>query len=873
MRWLVRLFPGTFRQRYGDELIDVLDDRAREARRRLGRLGAARFWWKMLVDLVRTAVAERRSRGRSSRAGKGDGLVAGLAADIHVSWRILRRRPGLPVIVVATLALAIGANTAVYSVVDTVLLSPLPYPDADALVRIHTSSPPNRWPLSMADFLALREQQTSFERVEAFRTWRMTYAAEDAAERLSMLRVTAGFFPLLGVTPVAGRVFTEGDDAPQAPATVVLGDDLWRTRFGGRTDVVGEMLRLDGVDRQVIGVVGRDVGPLTFDADAFVPLSLTPPSRKGPFFMQVLGRVRAEVGVEAANQELREINRRIFPIWEQSYQDQRATWGTESLRRYLVGDTPMTLWVVQGAVLLVLLIACSNIANLLLTRTGDRAGELAVRSALGASRAALGRLMIVESAMMTVAGGAAGVGIAAGAVPLVRWLGAGRLPRMDEVTVDGRVLLMSAVLIAACVMAFGVTPMIGRRGAGDGTLVAARTTEGRATHRLRRALVTLQVAVALPLLFGAGLLARSLSALHRVDPGFDPDGLLTVSVILPSSTYPELGDIVEFWERALPQLRTVSGVEHAALGDGRPPGTTSQWNNFDLETRPTGPEASQPVAPWITVTPAFFDVLDTPLMAGRVLEDTDRGDAPPVVVVDRTWARRLFPDESPIGQRLQSGGCTTCPWTTIVGVVGDVKFAGLNDNQEGTVYAPFPMNPFRGVYLYVRTAGDPAAVWPAIRAELRAIDATLAPTDVATGSDLMRDAVAPAERLAGLVALFAVVAALIAAVGIYGALAHYVQGQMRAIGIRMALGSAPSGIAAFILRRGLILVMLGCAVGAVTALALARGLGGLLYGVTPTDLPALGAAVGILVAAAVLACVAPARRASKVDPVVALRAD
>ena len=604
-----------------------------------------------------------------------------LAQDLTIGLRNLLRVPGLALTVVVTVGLGIGATTAIFAAVNAALLQPLPYKDPDRLVRIYTDAPPYRFPFSVADYLALEAQQTRFEQIAGYRGRAMAFSDGTVAERLTGREVSWTYFRLLGIAPAIGRDFTEQDGRPGNPRAAVISHGLWERRLGSRPGVVGQPIRLDGADYTIAGILPPQLGPFERRQDFFIAAQWSTPRRKGPFFITALGRLRDGAGPAAAASELHTINRRLFPLWKSSYQDDRATWNLMDLKAFVAGDIRTVAGVALAAVALVWLIATANAANLLVARVTSRRRELAVRAALGASRGRVVRYLLAESALLAIGAAAVGLSIAWGGIRLLQTAGANYLPRTQEIGLDGPVLwLLAAVTIASGVLFGAVPALYGAGGPVEESLrsMGRSATGSRAVRRLRRGLVASQFAIATPLLVGAGLLLVSLNELRRVDLGFDTRNMLTGAIQLPAAQYPENASIV-FWDELKRRVAALPGVSAVAFADGRPPDDVSDFNNFDLEDQPTPPGQSQPVTPWVGVTPEYFGVLGLPLLEGRLLDERDmRAEDLEAVVVDRAWAKRFFPNESAIGKRLRSGGCTQCPWTTVVGVVSEVKYAGLD---------------------------------------------------------------------------------------------------------------------------------------------------------------------------------------------------
>lgn len=804
--------------------------------------------------------------------------------DLRISLRGLFRAPLTAAAIVLTVGIGIGATAAIYGVIDTSLVRPLPYPDAASLVRIYTESPPNRFPFSVADYLALEAQQTSFARVAGYSDGAMTFSDGRIAERVRSRTVTPTYFELLGIRPALGRAFSPQDGRPGSPGTVVLSHRFWQQRLGGRGDAIGSAVKLDGADYTVTGVLPAQPGPLEVRPEIFVAAQWNTPPRKGPFFIVTLARLKAGVDRGVAAEELHAINRRLFPLWRSSYQDERATWGMVDLKEQVVGGSRSIVALALGAVALVWLIACVNASNLLIARVTSRRRELAVRSALGASRARVVRFLLAESAWLALFATGIGVAVVTTALSLVRAFAADYVPRTAELALDGRVLGVLALLTLFSVLLFGLVPALHGTGGpvDEGLRTMGRSSTGsRGVRQLRRLLVGAQFAIATPLLVVAGLLLGSLTRLQSVDLGFDTRNLLTGAVLLPPGPYRDADRVESFWKELARRVRELPGVRAVAYTDSRPPDDAQDQNNFELEAAPTPPGGSQPVTTWVSATPEYLGLMGLTLDEGRLLRDTDGGTGPSVVVVDRAWARRFFPGQSAIGKRLRGGGCTDCPWTTVVGVVGEVKYDGLANPNQGIVYWPMTdrgVTAFEAIssrfrYLVVRTDTDAMAAAPAVREVIREMDDRLAFSSVATIDEMVERSLEVPRSLSVLVGGLAAAALLLSLVGIYGVMAYYVQQRARDISIRLALGGTPAGVRRLVVGDGLALVAGGIAAGLALAYGLARYVATLLYETGTAD-PLTYAAVAILtLAVAAAACLLPARRATMVEPAAVLRGD
>ena len=845
----------------------------REALRRFGNLNAAR------------AYCRDQDEGKEERVQRSLWLED-LRHDLWTSLRGLARAPLVSLTIVATVGLGIGATTAIATAIHAVLLRPLPYANPDELVRIYTDSPPNKFRFSVADFQALEAQQTQFARVAGYTERSLGFSDGENAERLRARVVSWRYFGLLGLAPVLGRDFTEADGRPGAPPAVLVSHAFWMQRMGGRPDAVGRSLRFDGVPHTVVGVLPPRLGPLEHGIEVFTAAQWAPPPRKGPFFIVTLGRLKPGAAKPAA-EELRAINRRLFPVWQSSYEDRRATWSMMDLKTFVVGDAKTAAGLALGAVGLVWLIACANASNLLVARVVGRRRELAVRSALGATRERVVRHLLAESALLAI--GAAGLGgaLAAAGTRLLRTLGDAYSPRAAEIAFGGGSIALLVVLAAASVLLFGLAPAWhGTGGPSPSAEVlqgSGRTaTGGVGARRLRRILVATQFAVATPLLVVAGLLLASLHRLQRVDLGFDTRNLLGGSILLPEAQYPEPGAVAAFWDELERRVAGLPGIATVAYADGRPPDDIEMFNNFDLEEFPTRPGESEAVTPWLQVTPGYFRLLGLPVLEGRTFDERDGGESNVVVaVVDRAWARRFFPNASAVGKRFHEGGCRQCPWTTVVGVVGNVKNAGLGQPDEGTVYYPMPgratkPSPDTAVryrYLLVRTRSNPAEMVAPIRRVLRELDPSLPLANVATQEELVARSVHGPKSLSLLVGGLALAALLLSVIGIYGVMAYFVEQHAREVGIRLALGGSRRSVLGLVVGQGMRVAGVGVGVGLLAAALAARLVASLLFGVGAADARTFVEVGALLTLAALLACLIPAARASAVAPAEVLRGD
>jgi len=803
-------------------------------------------------------------------------LLQDVAEDVRIGFRTLMRVPVLTLTIVVTVGVGIGATAAIFSAIDAALLRPLPYPSPSRLVRIYTDAPPFKWRFSVADYLAFREQQTRFEESATYTDRLLIYSDGRSSEEVRARVVSWAFFSVLGIRPALGRDFAEADGRPGASPAVIASHDFWRTRLGAGADAVGRRIKIDGAWHTIVGVLPAGSRPLERRADVFLAQQFNPPTRRGPFLYSVVARLREGTDRLTAAGELRAINARIFPIWAASYQDDRATWSMEDLKAAVVGEMETMAGLALASVALVWLIACANASNLLAARVSSRRQELAVRAALGASRARIVRYLLAESAVLATGAVALGAVVAWLGVRLLQGVGSSYVPRMQEIAFTASVWWLLAGLAACSALIFGLVPAMHGTGVSIAPPLQAlgrSSTANRAVRRLRAALVAAEFAIATPLLIVAGLLLGSLNELRNVDLGFDYRNVMTGSVRLPALDYQDPAAVKAFWDALARRLAAVPGVAGVAFADGLPPEGVGNINNFNLEDYPTPTGQSQPATAWVATTPDYFRVLGLTLREGRLLDERDAlAENVESVVVDRAWARRFFPNGSAVGKRFREGGCTDCPWTSVVGVVSEVKYLGLDKPDDGTVYWPMPDQGLAR-FLVVRTHGEPASVMREVQLAVREVDPAVPLSNVATVQDLVAQSLDRPQSLSWLVGAFALVALVLSVVGIYGVMAYYVQQQLRDIGIRVALGGSPAAVLRLVLGHGMRVVVSGMIFGVLTALAVTRLISNLLFGVSAVDLPTFVAMGGGLLVAAFAACLVPARRAVAIQPASVLRND
>ena len=865
----LRLLPRELRDRYGDEMRQTFEDRA------AGRhgLGVGMLFIEEFVDLVR---ARHRPVSRGSQRRHP---VGSLTHDIRYALRLLYRQPSFTIVAVVTLALGIGATTAVFTVVNGVLLRPLPYREPDRLVQLFhgrngrlsmTYSPPN--------YRDVTTGSDVFAGATAITPSSANLVGNGDPQQLDGANVTTPFFTVLGVTPQLGRAFVDADGIEGAPPVAIVGDGLWRRQFGGRSDIVGSTIRLDGKPFTVIGVAPPDL-TIPSGAEYWRPLMFSSDNlsdkQRGAQWIGAIARLKPGVTLEQANAAMAIVARRLSDQYPNINKDRVMT--AMRLHDRIVRGIRPALLILLGAVTLVLLVACVNVANLLLARANSRAREVAVRAAVGAGRARLIQQFLVESVVLGVAGGVAGLAVAYWAIRALVALGPSRIPRLAEVGVDWRVLMFVVAVAVTTSVVFGLVPALATTGRSFARLVstAGRGLVGEAGTRVRRTLVVAEMALAVILLVAAGLLMRSYQRISNVDPGFSPDHVLTFSIGLPESKYKTSAAAGGFVQAFVDGLAARPGVEAAAGVFGLP-----LDDNFSASSSFTRPgetdSADSPSVGMRIVTPDYFKALRIPLRAGRLFDGHDDEAGAEVVVINEEAARRYWPGMNPIGQRLHLGvrlAEARSGQKTIVGVVGDVKWNGLDATPPPEVYLPHKQHAVDSLTIVVRTAGEPTAFVPVARADLATLDRELPISAVRTMDEVVGRSIVERRFMMLLLGTFAAVAILLAAIGVYGVLAYIVSQRTQEIGVRLAIGASPADVVRLFLREGVALAAAGLLIGVVSALAAGRVLASLLFGVTTSDpLTFVGVTLALGIAA-LCASYLPARRAAAVDPMTALRTD
>ena len=805
-----------------------------------------------------------------------------MVADVRFALRIFAKNPAFTFVSLLTLALGIGANTAIFSLVNSILLKPLPYRDPDRLVRMMQASPKlglASWGVSQADFNAYREQNRSFEAMAIHNLGGINLTGEGEPERLPVSNVTADFFKVLGVSPILGRTFQEGEDTAGRNDVCVISYGFWQRRFAADQNVLGRTLKLNEKPVQIVGVMPANFKYPRAEIDLWLPLAFDA-KRVAPYFFQIIGRLKPDVPPAQAQVHTTEI---LQNFGRQNPNLSEAVGLSEGvgprtivtpLKEAVVGKTQKPLLVLLSAVALVLLIACANVANLLLARATARTREMVVRISLGATRGRLLRQLLTESVLLSTLGALAGVAFAAYGLQLLDKLPIAGIARIDEVRLSGTVLAFTAGLAVFTGLLFGVVPALRAHamGVSTGLRDGARGSAGH--RRLNSALVAVQFALSLVLLIGAGLLLKSFQRLAAVDLGFEPEHTLTMVATLPPAKYENEEQALRFYNSALEQLKNSPGIKAAGLTTNLPFGEGGNSDGFIVEGQevPEGSNVSESEqADIVSLTPGTFQALGIPLRQGRDFQHTDDSNTPSVAIIDETLARRYWPANDAIGRRIQTTGDRE--WMTIVGVVGGIKHASLSEEKTPHLYRALAQSPAPRASFIVRTDGPPSAAFSTFRAAIKQVDPDMPLYRVRSMTELIGDTLSTQRLTNILLTGFAVLALLLAAVGIYSTMSLYVGSRTKEFGIRLALGAQPGALRRTVLRQGLVLTAVGVAVGLAGALALTRTIRSLLFEVSATDPFVFTAIPVLLVIVSLVACYTPARRATKVDPLVALKED
>jgi putative ABC transport system permease protein len=887
-RVLLRLYPRAFRERFMEEMVEFFRARRAEQRHRFGARGSARLWLHLIADIALNAPLQHLRALRdtsvhdlpwaSPEYPPETHPMDTLRQDIRFALRTLARHPAFAVVAGLTLALGIGATTAIFSVVDAVLLRPLPWPDNDRLVIVYGARGEQRTGgVAYLDYRDWREQSKSFEELGVIRGQSVNLTGGESPDRLFGSFATANIFRLLGASAIQGRLFTDAETeiATKEPVAV-LNETVWRTRFGSRPDMLGRTMVLNGQPFTVVGILRPGFNAPLGTPDVWLPLGYYP--NKGDLELRgrggvlVFGKLKPTVSVTRAQSDLDAISKRLAALYPAT--NAGASANVQPLKDQIVGPARTPLLIVLASVATVLLIACANVANLQIARATARRRELSVRAALGAGRKRLMRQLLTESLVLSLAGGVAGIGIA---YVGVRWLAGvvpDLLPFFGEIALSRGVLAFAALVTLATGILFGVAPAWqASRAQLQETLTLRGDASAGSKLGARSALVVGQIALCVVLLVSAGLLTRSLMALARVKPGFDPEHVLTMQFRLPPTKYDSEAKIADMFTRTIAEIRSVPGVQGAALARATPLNGNGETFPYEVVEGATAEPEKLPSAHRNIVSSDYFETMGIPRLTGRDFTADDRAGSAPVAIVNEQLARKIAPQGSPIGRRVRLLDGDAPVWATIVGVVGNAKHFQLNEATLDQVYVPYAQKPLIFTEVVVRAAGDPMGVANAVKSAIWRVDRDQPVWRIRPVSQSIEGALGAREFTMRLLASFAILAVLLATIGVYGVMSYAVARRTQEMGIRMALGARSGQVVGMVLRQGMRTIAIAIVIGLVASFGATRLLETQLFGVARTD-PLTFAAVPLALAlVALAACYLPARRASRVDPVVALRAD
>lgn len=807
-------------------------------------------------------------------------MMDALLQDVRYGVRMLVKHSGFTLAAVLCLALGIGLNTTIFSVVSAMLIRPLPYDEPERLVALHETQikKGTEWnPLSAHNLMDWKEQSNVFEQVAAFQRRSFNFSTEENPERLAGARVSSTLFSLLGIRPVMGRDFQPEEDKPGGEHVVLLGHNLWQRRFASDPSVIGKTLLLDGERYTVVGVMPPRFKYPEF-AEIWIPMALDLGKiNRGEHFLDAVARLKRGVTAEQAQAELNNIARRLEQQYPETNRDMGAL--VRPLRAELVpAGVNVFLLTMLGAVVFVLLIACANVANLLLVRASARQREIAIRTALGAGRIRIIRQLLTESIMIALLGGGLGILMAFWGIDLVIASVPVEIPFWLSFEIDWRVLVFTFSISVLTGVLFGLTPALRlskpdlQEALKDG---GRSSTDGSRQSRLRSAFVISEVALSLVLLIGATLMIRSFLGMQRIDAGFDPENVLTMEFRLSGPNYEEDKQRTAFIQQVTERIKALPDVEAVGIVNDLPLSNNYSTDSFNVEGQPAQP-GEAPETTLLTVTHDYLKTMRIPLVRGRAFEERELAESSPVVVVNETMAQRFWPNDEAVGKRFRLGASEDAPWLTVVGVAADVKelyrIGGLDKRPSFQTYVLYPQATYRRMTLAVRTkASAPASITAAVRGEIHAVDKNLPLYNVLTMKEVLEKSVWLPLFYGKMFGTFAVFALFLAAVGIYGVMAYAVTQRTHEIGVRMALGAQRGDITRLVLRQGMLLALVGVAIGLVAAFAMTRAISSLLFGVSATDpLTFVGVSLALMLVA-LLACYIPARRAMNVDPMVALR--
>ncbi|HET9531507.1 MAG TPA: ABC transporter permease [Blastocatellia bacterium] len=799
--------------------------------------------------------------------------------DLRYGLRMLIKNPGFTAVAVLTLALGIGANTAIFSVVNTVLLQPLPYNDPDRLVMVWEEDTKRGYPRdtpAVANFIDWRDQNQVFEAMAAMADASFNLTGAGEPERLEGRRVSASLFPLLGVEPHLGRAFLPEEDQPSVNRVVILSHGLWQRRFGSDNEIMGKPLTLNGESYTVVGVMPPGFRFPNGETGLWVPIAFTPQqaASRGSHYLNVVARMKPGITLEQAQAEMSTIAERL----QQQYPDTNTGLGAVvvSLHEQLVGDIKPALLVLLGAVGFVLLIACANVANLLLARAAARQKEIAVRTALGASRLRLLRQFLTESVLLSALGGGGGLLMALWGVNLLRTFIPKNISQVQSITIDAGVLVFTLLVSLLTGLIFGLAPAAQASSFNlnetlkEGGRDSATGSRG---NRIRGLLITTEIAVSLILLIGAGLLINSFLRLRSVDPGFRTDNLLTMRIVLSEQKYTDQPRRAAFYRELVRRIESLPGVQSAAVTNWIPLVLQGDSIGVSIEGQPDPGPGQMPIVVTRVIHPNYFRTMGIELLEGRQFDERDRVDSHRVIIVSETMARRFWPGEVAVGKRIKPGPLnSSAPWLEIVGVVKDVRQFELGANPKPQMYVPYEQPVFfRPSHLVIKTDVEPLGLAAAVRSTVWEIDKDQPVSNITTMEGVLSESIARQRFSTLLLGIFATVALVLAAVGIYGVMSYSVAQRTHEMGLRMALGAQSRDVLKLVIGQGLRMAIAGITVGLAAAFALTRLMGSLLYGVSTVDPLTFAGVTLLLLSVALAACYVPARRATKVDPMIALR--
>ena len=869
-RALLRLLPFDFRSDYGGEMAAVFDEQRRDVERREGTPGVVRLWWETIVGIFRTAPAEH---------------WAMLRQDAGFALRMMRKNPGFTLAAVLTLALGIGANSAIFSVVNAVLLRPLPYEHGDRLITIAQEASKEKLfdqPFSVPEIMDYRSQNRSLDALVEYHQMNFILLGRTEPERVDTGVVSWNYFDVFGMKPLAGRTFRFEDEQPGAPAVLILSYEYWIRSFGGDPTVVGKSFTMNDKIHTVVGIL-PPMPQYPDENDVYMPTTACP-FRSGQRMitsrtsrmMSVFGRMKPAVSVGEAQADLKSVAANLEKAYPDAYPAKAGyTVSAASLLEQLTHNARPTMLMLLGAAGFVLLIACANVANLNLARMVKRERELAVRTALGASRVRMFRQLLTESSLFALIGGGLGLLLSSAALSLLIGFAARFTPRAREISMNSTVLLFTLAVAVITSILSGTAPALAAREALVGSLrEGGQTTISRGRRRLRGLLIVSQVAFSFLLLIGAGLMLRSFLKLQQVNPGFEPENVLTMRIGLNFKKYDTQEKQHAFFETLMDKTASQSGVKSAAITMTVPLGDAAGMKmagDLMIEGQEVAAGQAMPVGEFRFVSPSYFDTLHIPLLAGRTFSKADGLKAPVVALLSQSAAQHLWRGVNPVGKRFSPDMGQT--WVQIIGVVGDIREYGLDQKPADAIYISTDQQTMSDASFMVKTAGDPMSIAKRVIELIYGIDPNQPAARIRSLEQVRAESVAAPRLTTNLLGIFAALALTIAAAGIGGVMALVVNQRKHEIGVRMAIGARPGSILRMVLSQGLALAVAGIVLGLIGALALTRVLQGLLFEIQPTDpLTFVGVAV-VLALAALLACYIPARRAARVDPIIALRTE